>query len=371
MQYGNHNYGAVLQAAALANTLEEIGCEVEHIDFCPQLTLYQKVREVRLQTIKKYLLIIFKKLFAKQMSLQLQVVGREVFENFRLKWLKRTSKTFLHSQELKEYKFNYDVVIVGSDQVWRLKYNRENITTFFLDFVSPPIRKIAYAASFGLDYFESGEEGERRRQITKLLKQFSAISVRETSGVKICQKMFDVNAVQVIDPTLLAGVEFFNKIIESENSFQAAGCSDVVCCVFDYSKFLRKLLLELQDKNITTDIIYPIKEIEGTQRFISVALWLKRIKEAKFVITDSFHCVCISLLFEKNFVCVANQERGISRLNDLLGEVNLRNRIITNNDDISKVIKLLNENIQYDEVRNYFTHKRKDALQFLQKSLFD
>jgi len=370
MQFANANYGAVLQAAALANTLEKLGCEVEHINFLRKFAETKQKITLRsiLQKLKKFLLKLLKK--RPKEKPQTQVTGQEVFENFRIKWLKRSPKTFLYSSELKKYKFDYDAVIVGSDQVWRWFYTRDTIKSFFLDFIHAPAKKISYAASFGLDYFELDNDNPETLKIKDLISKFSAISVREKSGVKICKETFGVNAIQVLDPTLLADVEFFNKIIETENLQQEENYSDIACCMLDYSELLQELLLKLQEKKYSTNIIYPMKEIEKSCHFIPVASWLKKIKETKFVITDSFHCVCMALLFEKNFVCIANPKRGLSRLDDLLSDVDLKNRIVMDNDNISKVMALFDENIQYDKAKKYFEHKREDALRFLKESLF-
>ena len=240
MQYGNYNYGAVLQAAALADTLNKMGCEVEHINFLAKSspTIRQRLAiGTRLRAIKRYLLKLLGKSFP-----QVKITGNEVFEEFRLKWLERTPSSFLYSKDLKKHKFNYDAVVVGSDQVWRWRYLRKNITAFFFDFISSPTKKIAYAASFGLDYFELDKNNTITKKIKNLINQFSAISVREHSGVKICKEVFDVNAVQVIDPTLLAGVEFFDKIIETENLLESEKNSDIAFCMLDNSEFLKRVV---------------------------------------------------------------------------------------------------------------------------------
>lgn len=78
------------------------------------------------------------------------------------------------------------------------------------------------------------------------------------------------------------------------------------------------------------DIYGSRKKIGGEEAMLCrpVGDWLKLLQNADYVVTDSFHCVCFSLIFEKQFICVVNPERGISRLDSLLGIFGLRDRLI-------------------------------------------
>lgn len=78
------------------------------------------------------------------------------------------------------------------------------------------------------------------------------------------------------------------------------------------------------------DIYGSRKKIGGKEAMLCrpVGDWLKLLQNADYVVTDSFHCVCFSLIFEKQFICVVNPERGISRLDSLLGIFGLRDRLI-------------------------------------------
>jgi hypothetical protein len=108
----------------------------------------------------------------------------------------------------------FDAIIVGSDQVWRKAYiNDKYYKSYFLDFVDgTKTKKIAYAASFGKDYWEGKEDID---DISKLLSDFTAVSTREKSGLAICKNSFGFNdAKHVLDPTMLMDKEFYiNEII--------------------------------------------------------------------------------------------------------------------------------------------------------------
>lgn len=108
--------------------------------------------------------------------------------------------------------FGYDVIIVGSDQVWSSQY----VPTMFLDFIKDDkTKKIAYAASFGKDYWTYNDH---MTDICSLLaKKFTGISVREDSAVSLCKKYLGVSAIQVLDPTLLLDSEIYSSLINDEN----------------------------------------------------------------------------------------------------------------------------------------------------------
>ena len=113
-------------------------------------------------------------------------------------------------------KGKYDYVVIGSDQTWRPSISAD-IYNFFLDFLQDEnqIKKIAYATSFGTDQWEFSEEQEKRCK--QLVKQFDAVSVREESGISLCQQFLDVDAEHVLDPTLLLKQEDYLKIVHASD----------------------------------------------------------------------------------------------------------------------------------------------------------
>ena len=141
-----------------------------------------------------------------------------VFEN-PYKWARKNTDRFisenLNCRFLAPEEWNdglareYDAFVVGSDQVWRPIYTPD-VTRFFTAFLGhSDICRIAYAASFGVDVNEFSKE-----QIAcgrEYLKLFSAISVREESGIRLCKELFDVQACQVLDPTMLLRREDYQR----------------------------------------------------------------------------------------------------------------------------------------------------------------
>ena len=70
-------------------------------------------------------------------------------------------------------------------------------------------------------------------------------------------------------------------------------------------------------KNCLEDCVFP-----------SVTAWLRAFMDAEMVITDSFHGWVFSIIFNKPFWVIGNEERGLARFNSLLSMFELRNRLI-------------------------------------------
>jgi hypothetical protein len=105
-------------------------------------------------------------------------------------------------------------------------------------------------------------------------------------------------------------------------------------------------------------------------KFLSVKEWLVSIRDSEMIITDSFHCVCFSLIFQKKFVCIGNKTRGLARLNSLLKIVGLENRIILDSEQLIKS-NILNDNINYDDINKCLIHQRNISIEFLKQALVE
>ena len=136
-----------------------------------------------------------------------------------------------------------DCIIVGSDQVWRAKYFIEQwqtgIEDAFLAFTKGwNIKRIAYAASFGVDTWEyTPEETMKCREA---IKMFDAISVREDSGIDLLKKHLNVDAIQVVDPTLLLTKDDYRTLCETNQTPKSAG--NLLVYILDTNKAAESVL---------------------------------------------------------------------------------------------------------------------------------
>ncbi|MGV0953523.1 MAG: polysaccharide pyruvyl transferase family protein [Fluviibacter sp.] len=199
-----HNYGGIIQAWALQQVLKNLGHEPTTIDrradgnvpeaefIACQLGAKGTVMQVMRfgVSILRKIIRVFVSPISQDLDLQYIMKCTPVFidQNLRMSEPLDSTTNLKFHFELSDY----DVVIVGSDQTWRPKYS-PNIDNFFLDFLSgKKIKRIAYGSSFGVDEWEFTEDQTARCAL--LAQQFDAISVREVSGVDLCNKYLGVEA---------------------------------------------------------------------------------------------------------------------------------------------------------------------------------
>ncbi|HDN9014684.1 polysaccharide pyruvyl transferase family protein [Aeromonas salmonicida] len=328
--YSDHNYGAVLQAAALADVISRLGYSVEHIDFIPKEIAQKKTLRQLLITVLAVLGIksLLKRILGKKEYIKPAVIGDEVFEQFRETWIVRSSQTYTTALQLKSIDTTYKAVVVGSDQVWRPNMfvnKHQDVDAYFLSFLPDSVTRISYAASFGVDKWEETNDPILSNRVRKAMTKFNAISVREQSGITICRDNFGITAQHVLDPTLLNGVEFFECVIAKADVSKQN--ENVVYYKLDVdTQFISAIATIGQIMSSPIEDIYYQKSESG-YHYIPVANWLAKIRDSKFVVTDSFHCVCLAILFNKEFICFANKDRGLARLQSLLTSLGIEGRL--------------------------------------------
>lgn len=339
----NRNFGGILQAYACYNMLKKENKDVKLIDFTP-----------------------FKISFKNEVMLRITGDG---FKKFSKKFLKITQKCS-NENELKSLNNDFSIFIVGSDQVWRAKWWSNNVSKYFFDFVDDDKTKIAYAASFGVDFWEGDKA--LTEKIKPLAQRFDYVSVREESGIKICKDTFEIDAVCVLDPTLMIDKKDYQPILDDWKDDSHKKKKYIAHMLLDDTVELRE-----ESENIGKYLKAEINHIKGKDRKIlgktitfynKVSQWLTYIKDAELVITDSFHCTVFSLIFNKKFLVVANPERGTARLENLLGIVGLKDRFFTNIKDVLKS-GILDKSIDYIEVEKKLSVHREYSMSFLKKAL--
>ena len=226
-------------------------------------------------------------------------------------------------------------IIVGSDQVWRLEYFQSswgaNISNAFLSFTKGwDIKRIAYAASFGVDFWEYNDSDTL--VCAEAAKTFDAISVREDSGVDLCRERLGVEATHVLDPTLLLSKDDYMKLVSAANTPQSPG--NMLCYILDQTAFKTEVInrisatQHLTPFNVNAQVDNSALPVE--QRIQPpLEAWLRGFYDAKFVVTDSFHACVFSIIFGKPFIAIGNASRGMTRFTSLLRLFGLESRLIT------------------------------------------
>lgn len=369
---GHHNYGCLLQAYALQTTLEGLGHNVEIINRRENVPgkrlMVKRMLRFAVRVVQRYILLNksvlindpFDCLFYSQVDFTL-------LRKFSVSKLHYT-RLFRSSSSLAKYvkRRMYDAFVVGSDQVWREIY-APNILDSFLGYLPEEDKsiKISYAASFGTD--EQPILNEKITECVKLAKRFKAISVREKSGIGIVSESFGMDAVQVLDPTLLLSSKDYSCLV-GDNTI---GEGMAVSYMLDLTGWKNEIVdIVLAERNVGRfDLMDCPLNDNGVMQRRSVEDWLSAIRNANIVVTDSFHGCVFSIIFQKPFICIGNKERGSARFESLLSMFRLEDRLVTSFDDFEARKEDLMKGIDYSRVYAILEEKRKESMDFLQKSL--
>jgi len=364
------NYGGILQAYAMQTVLERMGHDVvvfnkpikKHVLPFPMSFFHYIVRFIKKYVFKKPNIYVFKeqKIYKYQKA---NTLYTDAFVN-----------KHLHNKvvdTLGDIKNEYDAIIVGSDQVWRKIYfkgswEKSNPDDAYLAFTNDwDIKRIAYAASFGVDYLELDDTDILKCK--DAIQKFKAVSVREKTGVDICKKHFNVDAKWVADPTLLLEANDYLTLAKDSNSLFTG--TYILKYALDESEEIYCLAHKLEEqkgfpmKELKTHEKDSLSEIKSCTRR-PVEEWLYAFAHADYILTDSFHGTVFSILFHKQFTVIANKERGITRFTSLLSMFGLEDRLIYSHNEYKQL-----PDINYDKVDFRLGQRRREALDFLAKAL--
>lgn len=345
------NYGGLLQNYALQTVLKKLGHQPITIDYIWNLRLHRYVHSC-IKTIAMYLIPSRRRQFTKWHAVR----TNKVIDTFVNKYISKTDYVYRYSPSLID-KLQLDAVITGSDQVWRPIYNA-NLKDLYLDFArDKDILKIAYGASFGTSEHEYTQGNISFCK--KAAKRLDAVSVRESSGIQLCRDYFGIEATAVLDPTLLLSVDDYLKL--SADVPLRKG-KFVVTYILDYKPEYDRLIQNVCDLNGLSDIISVAVNDEN----FAPQDWIALIRDASFVVTDSFHATVFSIIFHKPFLSICNHERGADRFISLLKPLGLLDRLV---DDISQNLDILSQPIDWDKVDKLLDNQRKKSIDFLTSSL--
>lgn len=353
------NYGAVLQAFALQTKLKMMGHEPFFIDYqyrwdvsCPK-GIRAWISRKPSETAEK----INNQLLKKQ------------FVNFLGQYLNIAPYKYHGSHELQSSPPMADAYICGSDQVWNPNFIWEmDDSAVWLDFGEDSIRRIAYAASFGIIHLTESV----RARWKHFPRRFDAVSVRESDGLDLLGCLGRHDAVWVPDPTLLLAETDYGQLAP-------ISADDKAMSVFCYQLGTDNHDLFLKTKSKVSSVLGLCSWESRPQSFVhnlrsgyaSPTEWLSRLRRSKFVVTNSFHGLAFSLIFRRPFIVIlrANSASEMnSRVITLLDLLGLRNRAIANYDD-GKILSLLSEEIDWAFVESKLEGFRETGCSFLAEAL--
>lgn len=350
------NYGAVLQAYALLKTIENLGYAPKIINYEPKGFGGKNKHGHFLGFIKHFI--------------KYYILGYERTKNHKFKIFR--SHYLPISKEYDTFFYNIDqefrLIVVGSDQVWNPEYTNGIIDEgFILQHINNSVTKISYASSAGSYIFE----GKNANILKKSLLKFKAIAVREQSLAIQFTNMGIQNVKTVLDPTLLVPQTTWDEIAKDSadicppNEYLLIYTFDNNSDCFKVSRAIaQKLHLKIVSINFkfcggkTAD--YNISNASPSD-------FLALFSHASFIVTNSFHGTCFSLIYKKNFFSI-KKKNNPQRVANLLSSIGLEGRILDGMDDLKDVPSF---SIDYYNVDSRMRNLQNHSLSYLKENLSD
>lgn len=363
----SENYGALFQAYALRCWFIKNGYEVSFINYQPEYLegggTLDWTRPVSIKNLKI--------IFLKYSKLKRKCLGNKILEDgfqyFMKEELGVTGVKYLKPTDFPE--LNFDGLVCGSDQIWNPSSQYGLDPVYFLSFnqKSNPL-KIAYAPSFGKDDFDMAYSSE----IISYLKGLDFISVREPSGAEIVNRLIENKPDVVPDPTVLINQCDYEEIM----SDYAIDNNDYV---FSYCLRSNNGLSEAASyiKNKEGWGVYSPYNLHrrwpeiGETVFPSPRQWLWLLYNSKFVLTNSFHGVMLSILLNKPFVACGlpgSKQSLNTRVLELLKNYGLEDRFLASY-EVNQFTSIYNADIDWDKVNTCVTDSRSSGEMYLNNAL--
>lgn len=362
------NYGSCLQTYATQKLFESLGCEIEVIDYyradnLPEYAVEKAFQGRRMQKFQG----VWKKApwLKKILSVPMGVIvkrQRKPFDDFRSRYLNLSKRMYRSADELMQNPPQADVYCTGSDQVWNSVWNKGFEEPYYLTFAPAGKPRIAFAASIGRSEVDDWE----KPLMKDALSHYKAISMRESSGVKILDELGFPNAQFVLDPTLMLKKEDWKPLGKMPD-----GVEGPYLLVYQLNKSKQfvdyvEAVASKYGLNVVK-ISYGVYDVMKSAKTLiapSVEEFVGLFLNASYVITDSFHATAYSLNFGIPFTSIAPQ-RFSTRIASILALTGTEDRMLSSWDDTS----MFERHIDFDYVTRSLDGMRESSVSFLREAL--
>jgi len=367
MFHGSTNYGGVLQAYALQKIITDLGFSCEQLRYSntseiPESSVIRSKKRLIsiINDIKsgkkdnKFFIKIFRRfivclLLIYRIPFKILYLNKkkQIRKNNFISFNKRNipSSKIYNNDTISASLQDYDIFVCGSDQIWNPSWYTK---AYFLSFVPDACLKIAYAASIGVDTLSE----EQIAFMQPLINRIQHISVREEKAKELLHDFTDKEVEWVLDPTLLLTSEEWNRVASTEKidtpyvlTYLLGNNKANRACASSFAKKMGMKLVTLPfvgSSDMGQIFFGDIHSYGGPDSFIAL------IRDAEYVITDSFHGMVFSILFHKKFVVLkrtSDEHQGSmnSRLYSLLKILHMESQIIDSfTPDFDQIINSIN-----------------------------
>ena len=367
-----NNYGAELQAYATQAILNKLGFKSEIIDYL----FYKNQNHKRTRkSLPVFKLGLKKRLveWAYPLVMSLNALGSRKQSGIRARRFDKfheentaLSTVYRSMDELYAAKLDYDVYMVGSDQVWNPGVY-SSLLPYMLTFAPEGKKRIAYASSFGVSQIDKSQEWFYK----KYLPHFSAIGVREKNAVDLVDKIAGCKATWVLDPTLLLTKEDWLKVAKRSYDIPK---DYILLYELTPCPYILELAKYFKERN-GMDIVRICKNASVEDRDGDIlniidagpAEFIDLFVNAGMVITNSFHGTAFSINFGKDFYTIAPaRKHNNSRQKSILELFGLEERLISENTPFEA---LSIKEINYPNVKKRLDEEREKSLCFLANAI--
>lgn len=352
------NYGSLLQAFALEQTIRDLGYDAQTIDYIRKEEKSWHLCKVELTKSRWNANLLTRAVFyAVNIPNRARQFSR--FGKFRRELLHLT-REYSSIDEMKIEPPKADLYCTGSDQVWNETIYDQLDWAYFLTFLGNQ-KRIAYAASFGKD----NVKGELKTQVRDALSKYNRISVREQSGQVILSDL-GVSGIVALDPTLLLSREKWEEVIGETKTpqekyilFYQIHKNDALV---DYAlRYAKKIGCKIINISVSFTQKHAGMELKCLPSYQEV---LALFKGAHCIVTDSFHATAFSINFNKQFVTIL-PKLSASRIKSILATMGLENRVLTNTNDLD----LPEKQIDYSLINPKLKNLRKESISWLDAAI--
>lgn len=355
MYYTNISHGGLLQAYSLCKKIQEMGYGAEQIKY----DYNERFRKI--SAVRKL------KWFVKKIpqTIMLMLVGDNTEKKYYDYMEEVPHSKLYRAKDMETINDDYDIFVVGSDQVWNDLYCDDY---FYFPNVSK--KKIAYAASVGRDNLTESE----LKDMGKKTDDFYAISVREKKLQLMFQEHSKKRVDLVCDPVFLNDSDFWGshavtpRFKEEYVLVYLLGEDRLIKNrAVQLAKKLGKNVITVPNVNLNANIIELSSSNElcwnvGPKEFLGL------IKNAKFILTDSFHCTAFSIIFNRDFCCFdrgGSEKKMNSRLVSILSLLDISDRFI----DINSVDTVMLPSIDYQVLNKKLSKYKENSEKWLKDAL--
>lgn len=369
------NYGMLLQAYATQQIVEAYGFDTEIIDY---RSGRNKGIKPSFAAVHVAMTKILDKVLMRNKGKNIETLDEMHIQNVneRKESALYFTEKYLHNivacngiTELKEKSKEFYAVLVGSDQLWLPNMAVTNFYT--LRFAAPGVRRISYATSLGVSSYPK----YAKKVAGDYWKQIDYLSVREEQGKRIIQSIVDIPVEVVADPTyLLTKEEWLERIPERQIiddgyilCYFLGNADKFIGFTKRFAKAKNLKIVSILSNECNSDDYSVFDEVivgKGPEEFINL------VRNASYVLTDSFHGLAFSVINEKQFYIFYRNRPEVkqsrhSRIDNIVKLWGVQDRLIID----PEKSPVTNDMIDYEVVGRKVESFRKESIHFIEKAL--